>query len=112
MSVGGQVSRRKSPGGRPLAFRGGLLGLARVGLVCLAPLLAAGCSNIEAPGPKSASLAPSAAPPPPGGPRASPERKRLIDLFGGEYSAPTTERYLNGILTRLAPATQTPTEVY
>ncbi len=112
MNAGGKALRRRSPGGRPQAFRGALLRLARVGLVCLAPLLAAGCSNIEAPGPKSASLAPSAAPRTTGGTLASAERKRLIELFGGEYSAPSTERYLNGILTRLAPATQTPSEVY
>ena len=47
-----------------------------------------------------------------GGTPANTERKRLIALFGGEYSAPATERYLNEILARLAPATQTPSETY
>jgi len=47
-----------------------------------------------------------------GGGPASAERKRLIDAFGGEYSAPATERYLNETLARLAPASQTPSEPY
>ena len=34
----------------------------------------------------------------------NPERKRLIEAFGGEYSAPTTRAYLNAVLLKLAPA--------
>jgi predicted Zn-dependent protease len=55
---------------------------------------------------------PRAAPRTTGGTPANTERKRLVELFGGEYSAPAAERYLNEILARLAPATQTPSEVY
>jgi predicted Zn-dependent protease len=88
------------------------LRLARLGVVCLAPLLAGACANIDASGPKSANLVPSAAPRTTGGTPANTERKRLVELFGGEYGAPAAERYLNEILARLAPATQTPSEVY
>ncbi|HYA74103.1 MAG TPA: M48 family metalloprotease [Roseiarcus sp.] len=76
-------------------------------------LLASGCASIEAPpAPAVGSLAPAAAPQTTGGGPVSAERKRLIDAFGGEYSAPATERYLNEILARLAPASQTPSEPY
>ncbi len=42
----------------------------------------------------------------------NPERKRLIQTFGGEYSAPEVERYINATLERLAPASPTPTAPY
>ena len=42
----------------------------------------------------------------------SPERKRLTEAFGGEYSDPAVERYLDDILARLAPASDTPSETY
>ena len=89
---------------------------ARLALVSAAALalLAAGCAAIDAPtGPSAgASFAPAAAPQTTGGGLASAERKRLIDAFGGEYSAPGAERYLNQVLARLAPASQTPSEPY
>ena len=82
-------------------------------LVGLASLAAVGCSSIDVSGVKStASSAPAAAPRTTGGSPAVSERKRLIELFGGEYSAPPTERYLNEILVRLAPSTQTPSQTY
>ncbi len=64
-------------------------------------LAVAACATIEAPAP--ANVAPAVgethlAPP------DNPERKRLIEAFGGEYHAPATETYLNGVLVRLAPA--------
>ncbi len=64
-------------------------------------LAVAACATIEAPAP--ANVAPAVgethlAPP------GNPERKRLIEAFGGEYHAPATETYLNGVLVRLAPA--------
>jgi predicted Zn-dependent protease len=91
----------------------GFWALARAGLACLLPLLAAACSNMDVAGVQaSIGSAPTAAPRTTGGTPASTERKRLVDLFGGEYSAPAAERYLNDILARLAPATQTPTETY
>lgn len=58
-------------------------------LVGLASLAAVGCSSIDVSGVKStASSAPAAAPRTTGGSPAVSERKRLIELFGGEYSAP------------------------
>ena len=91
----------------------GLGALARWTAAASLALLAAGCAAIDPPAaPPAASLAPAAAPQTTGGALSSPERKRLIDAFGGEYSAPTTERYLNEILARLAPASETPTEPY
>jgi predicted Zn-dependent protease len=62
----------------------------------------AACASIDPP-PAPLSVAPAAAPRAGGAP-ASPERKRLIDAFGGVYSAPSTETYLNGVLIKLAPA--------
>jgi predicted Zn-dependent protease len=88
-------------------------GRLRLSLICVLPLLAAACSTMDVPGAQSSlGSAPAAAPRTTGGTPANTERKRLIALFGGETSAPTTERYLNEILTRLAPATQTPSETY
>jgi predicted Zn-dependent protease len=86
----------------------------RLGLICLPLLLAAACSNIDVSGVQPASVGspPAGAPPTTGGNPAAAERHRLVELFGGEYSAPTTERYLNDVLSRLAPATQTPSETY
>jgi len=75
-------------------------------------LLAASCSAVEPASGPVASLAPSAAPQSTGGAGASPERKRLIESFGGEYSAPATERFLDEMLARLAPASQVPTDPY
>ena len=90
-----------------------LWGRLRLGLFSLLPLLAVACSTVDGPGVQSAANAvPSAAPRTTGGTPANTERKRLVELFGGEYSAPTTERFLNDILARLAPASQTPSEPY
>ena len=36
--------------------------------------------------------------------KPNPERKRLIDAFGGVYSAPATQAYLDGVLMKIAPA--------
>ena len=55
---------------------------------------------------------PTAAPQTTGGAETNPERKRLIDAFGGEYSAPAVERYLNDVLARLAQQSDTPSEPY
>jgi predicted Zn-dependent protease len=63
----------------------------------------AACAAIDPP-PASVSVPPAIAPHAVAGPPASPERKRLIDAFGGVYSAPATEAYLNGVLVKLAPA--------
>ncbi len=64
-------------------------------------LAAAACATIEAPAPANVAQAVGEAHLAPPG---NPERKRLIEAFGGEYHAPATETYLNGVLLRLAPA--------
>src|SRR5580700_6569861 len=80
-------------------------------LVLVAPLLAAACASIDN-GKPLANLAATGAPRTTGGAAATAERRRLVDLFGGEYSAPTTEHYLNGILGRLATSGPSPSEPY
>ena len=53
---------------------------------------------------------------PPAAPRVvekpNPERKRLIQVFGGVYSAPATQAYLDGVLAKLAAATDAPGQTY
>jgi predicted Zn-dependent protease len=66
----------------------------------------AACAAIDPP-PAPVSLARPPGPHTSGGAPQSPERKRLIDAFGGVYSAPTTEAYLDGVLEKLAPAKET-----
>jgi predicted Zn-dependent protease len=44
--------------------------------------------------------------------QTSPERKRLIEAFGGEYRAPATEAYLNGVLDRLSAASEAGSQPY
>jgi len=86
---------------------------ARALLAASLALLAAACASIDPPPTASVgSIAPAAAPQTTGGPPADSERKRLSEAFGGEYSAPATERYLNEVLARLAPASETPSEPY
>jgi predicted Zn-dependent protease len=112
MNLVERQATQRNPGGLLRPSRAArFCALARVAAFCLMPLVAAACSTMEVPGPQ-ASLTPAAAPRTTGGNPAVAERKRLIELFGGEYSAPTTERYLNEILARLAPATQTPSQTY
>jgi predicted Zn-dependent protease len=70
----------------------------------------AACAAIDPPT-APVSLAPTAAPRTAGAP-TSPERKRLIDAFGGVYSAPATEAYLDGVLAKLAPASDASAQPY
>jgi predicted Zn-dependent protease len=63
----------------------------------------AACASIDAPS-APADVAPAAAPRAPTGAPVGAERKRLIEAFGGEYHAPQTESYLDGVLMKLAPA--------
>jgi predicted Zn-dependent protease len=86
---------------------------ARRGIALALALLLAGCASIE-PAPAPAPTAAAAAPSPAQAitPPVNPERKRLIQAFGGEFSSPGLERYLNDTLARLAPASQTPTAPY
>ncbi len=71
----------------------------------------AACASVEAP-PAPAKPEPTAAEGRPITPPASPERKRLIDAFGGEYRAPATESYLNGVLVKLAQASGASSQPY
>ena len=74
-------------------------------------LSAAACASIDAP-PGPADVAPAAAPRAPAGAPVAPDRKRLIEAFGGEYHSPQTESYLNGVLMKLAPASDGPAQPY
>jgi predicted Zn-dependent protease len=71
----------------------------------------AACASIDAP-PAPADVAPAAAPRAPIGAPVGPERKRLIEAFGGEYHAPQTESYLNSVLIKLAPASDGSAQPY
>ena len=91
----------------------GLVSAASLAFALFAAALLASCNSVEAPAIKAKAAEPTvAAPRAPLVNPASAERKRLIELFGGEYSAPAAERFLNNILVRLAPASETPTEPY
>ena len=84
--------------------------IARRALALAFMLLVVGCASIEpAPAPKAAAapVAAAAITAP-----VNPERKRLIDAFGGEYESPGVTRYIDGVLARLAPASETPSEPY
>src|SRR5208283_3792337 len=70
----------------------------------------AACAAIDPP-PAPANVAQSAAETRVAAP-ASPDRKRLIEAFGGEYHAPATETYLNGVLAKLAPSSDAPLHPY
>ena len=87
--------------GRTAAPRRGRRALAALAAAFAFSLAA--CATIDPP-PSPASVAPAAAPHAVGGALVSPERKRLIDAFGGVYADPAAEAYLNGVLVKLAPA--------
>jgi predicted Zn-dependent protease len=61
------------------------------------------CASIDPP-PAPANIAPTPVPRPVSAEKPNPERKRLIDAFGGVYSAPATQTYLDGVLTKIAPS--------
>ena len=66
-------------------------------------LALAACAPIDPP-PITTGVLPPAAPRVASGEKPSPERKRLIQAFGGVYSAPATQAYLDGVLAKLGPA--------
>src|SRR5271157_5621088 len=70
----------------------------------------AACASIDAP-PAPANIAPAAAASPRVAP-PNPERKRLMQAFGGEYHAPAIESDLNGVLLKLAPAPNASAQPY
>src|SRR5579875_1731139 len=76
-------------------------------------LLLGGCASVEppvAPVPKAVAAAPPN--PAPIRPPMDPEKRRLMAAFGGEYAAPGVKAYLDDLLAKLAPASDTPTEPY
>ncbi len=104
MSEGAVENLRPSAGGAGFCRR--VLALA-AGALCLG---LASCASIDPP-PAPANVAPAAAEAHKTAP-ANPERKRLMQAFGGEYRAPAVEGYLNGILLKLAPATNASAQPY
>ena len=72
----------------------------------------AACAAPQLPAPQSAAPAPAAAQTPAASAQASADKARLARVFGGEFSAPTAERFLNDILVRLAPASEEPSLTY
>jgi predicted Zn-dependent protease len=85
----------------------------RRGLMLAAVALSLGltaCASVEAP--QNPTSVAAATEPRPVSPPASPERKRLIGAFGGEYRAPATEAFLNAVLVKLAQASDAPTQPY
>ncbi len=73
-------------------------------------LALAACASIDPP-PTPVSLAPAASQHAAGAP-PSPERKRLIEAFGGLYNSPATEAFLDGVLAKLAPASDASARPY
>ncbi len=62
----------------------------------------AACATVDRPS-ATVNVASTDAPRTTGGAHPNPERKRLIEAFGGVYYAPATEDFLNGVLVKLAP---------
>ncbi|MBL8588858.1 MAG: M48 family metalloprotease [Methylobacteriaceae bacterium] len=91
---------------------GGGARLTRFGPAAAALLALAGCASLPETQPETTSP-PIAAPRTTGVQTAElREHERLVALFGGEYRAPRAEALLNGVLARLAPASDTPGEPY
>lgn len=98
-------SNRAQPTGRSL------LG----GLSLAVALLLSGCATLEQQGqPLTPVKGPPVPTPRPAGLDATDaaEHKKLVALFGGEYKWPKAENYLNGVLIRLAKASETPEQPY
>ena len=60
------------------------------------------CASIDPPL-APANIAPTPVPRPVSAEKPNPERKRLIEAFGGVYSDPATQGYLDGVLMKIAP---------
>jgi predicted Zn-dependent protease len=82
------------------AFRRGRRAL--IALIAGMALGLTACASIDPPS-APVSIAPTPVPRPVSAEKANPERKRLIDAFGGVYSAPATQAYLDGVLMKIAP---------
>ncbi len=86
----------------------------RVTLAAALCFMLAGCASFMPDMlPASGAGVPAGAPTTTGGDTpTSAEHKRLVAMFGGEYRAPAVETLLNGVLTRLAQADDTPGRAY
>ncbi len=85
---------------------------AGVAFAVAAALALAGCASVDSPVPSVAASAVAPAPVAKPAVASDPERKRLIEAFGGVYGSPAVERYLDGVLTRLAVANGAPNAPY
>jgi predicted Zn-dependent protease len=76
-------------------------------------LLVVGCTSLEQQGTKPLALdVPPAAPRVLGADTGSPEHRKMVALFGGEYHQPGAERFLNDVLVKIAAADGTGSEPY
>src|SRR5262249_6765450 len=74
-----------------------------IGLAAALTLALGACAPNDPPA-ITASVLPPVAPRAASAEKPNPERKRLIEAFGGVYSAPATQAYLDGVLAKLAAA--------
>lgn len=76
-------------------------------------LILAGCSADVETRPAATVTVPLAAPKTTGiDPPDTRQHKQVVALYGGEYHAPATERYLDEVLAKLAPASDAPTQTF
>lgn len=80
-------------------------------LAALMTLGLAGCAPTDHPT-VTASVLPPPAPRQASAEKPNPERKRLIQVFGGVYTAPATQAYLDGVLAKLSAASDAPGQTY
>ena len=85
-------------------------------LAIAAPLAVAGCASLpDPPKMEESKIVAAPLPPPAAAPSErprSPEHRRLVALYGGEYRMPKMASLLDDILARLAPASDTPGAPY
>src|SRR5947209_10711764 len=93
--------------------RAGVKGPISPKLAVALAILLAGCASIDGPPSPVAVSHPETSPAHPmPAQAANPERKRLIDAFGGQYDNPQTESYLNGVLAKLASTSDGSAQAY
>ncbi len=88
--------------------------MARVAPALVLAMALAGCAGLERQGEQiAAPAAPPTAPRTVGiEPLSSAEHRKLVQQFGGEYHAPSAEREINDILTKLAQSSEGQTPTY